>query len=197
MLGTQDDFYSLCKPLIDDVESGTTTVVVSYLILLETIFTIERRITEKFPCVDDSAEKRLEIKEKIQTTIREFVRYIVKLSKEKKIIVPRSSKNITDHHKEVLEKMQNYFGYVRIRNECTICGKGTVKRNDQPKCPNCQHEIEKIQRYQYKGLGHADLEHAFLAKNSNSKKFFSSDKSFKDLVSDSSFSTIDFKIISN
>ena len=36
MLGSTDHFYTVCKPLIDDVEHGRCVGVVSYLNIMET-----------------------------------------------------------------------------------------------------------------------------------------------------------------
>lgn len=90
-----------------------------------------------------------------------------------------------------------YFGYIRTMSHCPYCEKGKVSKDSDNKCPSCNKKFDSIKQYQYKGLGHADLEHAYLAKHSHITDFYSSDKSFKDLIGDPDYNTINFNILLN
>lgn len=117
------------------------------------------------------------------------------MAKDGKILLVNSSVSIGTHHARVLKKSIGYFGYLRTINICSSCKSGWVGRNTQNTCAHCGHTTNSIQKYNYKGLGHADLEHAFFALSNRVKELHSADKSFNDLKRDSDFKNINFYII--
>ena len=96
-----------------------------------------------------------------------------------------------------MKKLSNRVGYVRVKSICPYCEKGRVNRDHENKCPSCNNTQESVKKYQYKGLGHADIEHAYFALYDFVSFFYSSDTSFKDLIKDPDFRTINFEILPN
>ena len=195
MLGDKDDYYSVCKPLIENIETRKKIAIVSYLTIMETVHALRRRIVEKS---DFTGPDRSECMSKIPTVksqIKEFIRRINELSKQQKIIIPRPSTKISEHHSTALKKLNNYFGRIRPMAICPYCEKGYVGRDAENKCPSCGNNHNSINKYQYKGLGHADIEHAYLARSSNAPLFYSTDTSFSELNGDPDFGSMSFKII--
>ncbi len=195
MLGSQDGFYSTCKPLIEDIESKKVVAVFSYLTMLETIHTLRRRKIEKSSFTGGSRSECESKKAPAEVIVRDFVRVIRELSSQQKILIPRPKMTLFDHHSTVVRKIKQYFGYIRTMSYCPICESGYVKRDEKIKCPSCGDEKESLKKYQYKALGHADLEHAFCAKYANVPVFYSTDKSFSDLNGDPDFGSMRFEII--
>jgi len=195
MLGKNDDYYPVCKPLIENIETKSKIAVVSYLVLLESIHVLRHKITKN---LEFKGGSRSECQSKIpivKSLIKEFIKTINEFSKQGKILIPRPQGAIFEHHSTVLKKMNDYFGYVRTMSICPLCEKGYVTRDSENICPSCGKKHESIKEYQYKGLGHADLEHAYLAKNTGSVVFYSTDKSFKELNGDPDFGAMSFEIV--
>lgn len=195
MLGDKDDYYPVCKPLIENIETRKKIAIVSYLTIMETIHALRRRIVEKSDFTGDSKDECRSKIPIVKNVIKEFIRRVNELSKQKKIIIPRPSTKISEHHSTALKKLNNYFGRVRPMNICPYCKKCYVGRNAKNECISCNNKLDSINVYQYKGLGHADIEHAFLAHNSNTTSFYSTDTSFNDLKGDPDFGSMSFKII--
>ena len=118
------------------------------------------------------------------------------MQKKKQILILKPNTSIAIHYSTVLSKLRKYFGYVRTISICSYCKRRLVSKSSTNICPNCNHTTaDSIHKYSYKGLGHADLEHAFFAKSQNVSEFFSSDRSFKDLNKDITFKNMRFTII--
>ena len=195
MLGSNDDYYPLCKPLIDNIENKNKVAIISYLMLIETIHVLRTKVIKKTPFTGESRSECDSKKSNAENIIKDFMRIINEFSKQKKILLIRPRETITDHHSKVLKKIRNYFGYIRPMSICPYCIKAYVDRKSTNECPSCGKSLDSVKEYQYKGLGHADLEHAFLAKQSSSPVFYSSDTSFGDLKGDPDFGSLIFEII--
>lgn len=195
MLGSNDDYYPLCKPLIDNIEDGKKIAIISYLILMETIHVLRTKVIKKTPFDGDTRKDCDSKKPNAENIIKDFMRIINEFSKQKKILLIRPRETITDHHSRVLRKLRNYFGYIRPMSICPYCTNGYASRGSNNECPSCGKPLESIKQYQYKGLGHTDLEHAVLARQGSCSSFYSSDTSFKDLTGDPDFGALMFKVI--
>lgn len=183
--------------MIDQIEKRTSIAIVSPLVIAETIHSLRQRISQKTPFEGESIEKRKGIEQEIRHEVHEFMKRINQFSKDKKIIIPQPEIKLKEYHHRLLQKTQNYFGYVRVMSNCPYCKNGKVSKESTNKCESCGKEHQSIQQYQYKGLGHADLEHAFLAKDAQVTELHSSDRSFQDLKKDSDFGDINFIFIPN
>ncbi len=170
-LGSQDHFYSVCKPLITDIENGRKTAVVSYLILMETIHVLRTKIAKSKSMGDDtSIHQKTNV---INETVNQFIEWIDSLAKQQKIVFAETDKNILDHYSIIFKKLRNYFG------------------NLIPPSP----DNASSKKFEYKGLNHNDIEHAYFAMYSKAPTFYSTDKSFSDLLQDPDFSSITFNIL--
>ena len=171
--GSADRFFGSAKELVDDVILGRKVVVVSYVVILETIHTLRRRITENYKSErsQDGTPRHIQIRNEIDKITDMFLSLVYDLARKGHILLIEPSVSITDHHVLVLRKMKQYFGRIRT---------GSPSRTPE---------------YRYMGLGHADLEHAFLAKLCNVGTFYSSDLSFEHLDNDDDFKDMRFEII--
>ncbi len=195
MLGDKDDYFPLCKPLIDNLESGKKIAVVSYTLLLEVIDTMRKKMPKRTDFSGGTREECDSKKPIVEQKIIDFIKKINEYSKARKILIIRPRETISEHQSIILKKLQNYFGYIRVMSVCSQCNEGFVPRDSKLECPKCNETFEPTQKYQYKGLGYVDLEHAYLAKYGKSSTFYTSDTSFKSLSNDPDFKSIKFAII--
>lgn len=107
--------------------------------------------------------------------------------------MPHPNTGVGDYRDSVLGKMIDY-GYVGIASLCPYCKYGRIGRNSRNACRNCGVGTGAVPRYDYRGLGSADLEHALFAKPRGVGEFYGGDKSFEDLSRDDDFKGISFNI---
>lgn len=195
MLGEQDYYFPLCKPLIDNLESGKKVAVVSYAVILEVIDTMRRKIPKRMEFTGGSREECGSKIPLIDAKIVEFVKKINKYAKERKILIIKPYESVSKHQSTILQKLRSYFGYIRVMSTCPSCKDGVIPRDSNVECPKCGKSIDPVKKYQYKGLGYVDLEHAYLAKYGNASTFYTSDTSFKSLNHDEYFKPMRFTII--
>ena len=179
MLGDRDEYYAMCKPLIDRVKNGEKVAVVSYLVILEAIHVLRRRTIAKSEFGGSGRDEYNKNISTAKTLVRGFMSEIYKLSEEKKIIIAIHDKTtLHHHHRTTMKKLNSYFGYVRTVSVCPYCEQGRVGRRGNNACPSCNANHKPISKYQYKALGHADIEHAYLATYSSVSLFYSTDTSW-------------------
>lgn len=195
MRGSTDKLFSQARLLIDNVLSGKNIAVVSYLVILETIHVLRRKIAENSQYVGSSHENYENLEEQINEGINNFIKSVYTMANDKKILMPKPNISVTTHHSRVLEKSRSYFGYLRTISTCSRCKRRRAERSAQGICERCNHANNLTHRYDYRGLGHADLEHVFFARSNRVKEFHSADKSFTGLTEDSDFKSINFNII--
>jgi len=195
MLGDRDYYYARSKSLIDDVEAGRKTAVVSYLVMMETIHVLRKVVVEQSRYAGHDRAECSKTLDPAESLVNRFVHKIKKLSKERKVIIARPDKKIHEHHYAAMAKLRDCLGYVRVISLCPYCKTGRVGREDQNKCPACDSGLAHVRKYQYKALSHPDIEHAYLARYSSAASFHSADTSFRDLGSDPDFDPMGFEII--
>jgi len=107
MLGEQDDYFPLCKPLIDNLESGKKVAVVSYAVILEVIDTMRRKIPKRMEFTGGSREECGSKIPLIDAKIVEFVKKINKYAKERKILIikPYESVSTSKYHSAKITKL--------------------------------------------------------------------------------------------
>ena len=195
MLGDRDDYYVYCKPLIDDIETGEKVAIVSYLVIMEAIHVLRQRIVEKREFAGGGrteCDKNIPVADLL---VKKFMSKMKKLADKQKVILVGSNKTVDYHHNTTLKKLTGYFGYVRPVSICPYCKTGRVGRKRQNTCPSCNNSPRSVNGYQYKALGHADIEHAYFARYDFVQVFCSADTSFQGLANDPDFSPIKFQII--
>ena len=195
MRGSTDKLFPQAQLLIDNVLSGKNIAAVSYLVILETIHVLRRKITENSRYVGSNRKNYDNLEVQISEEVNNFIKSIYAMAKDGKILIPKPNISIAAHHLTVLRKSRSHFGYLRTVSTCSRCKKRSAGRNVQGVCKHCNHAGNLTYRYDYKGLGHADLEHVFFAHYNRVKEFHSADKSFRNLIRDSDFKSIDFNII--
>ena len=195
MRGSSDKFFRQAKELITKVLSGEKVAVVPQLVLLETIHALRQKITENSTYTGQTQEDCDVIRSQINEAVQYFLNRVYTMANDRKILLVKPNVSIETHHARVLKKSIDYFGYLRPISICPYCKNGWVGRQAQNVCMHCSHAESSIKKYHYKGLGHADLEHAFFALSNRVKEFHSADKSFNDLKRDSDFKNISFYII--
>lgn len=168
MRGRSDKFFPQSQALVDRIISGKNVAIVSNLILLETIDVLRKRIVKNSQ-MGDAPEDHAAIRRKIDAVTEKFLNLICKMSENKQVLMVRPSLHVEEHHARVLTKFRRYFGSV--------------------------HTVRGQNRHRYKGLGHADFEHALLALSYMVPEFYTADNSFEDLKGDSDFSSIHFNTI--
>ena len=168
LFGRSDPFFSQAKALIGKVTSGEKTVVLSHLVIMETIHVLRHKIAKNSRFVDASPGSIRNVEDQIRKNVDIFVRTVSEFARQRQALIVAPNISLRDHHRSVLDALKRHGGQVK-----TTSG----------------------QKYSYKGLGHADLEHVLLAKYSNVREFHSGDKSFEDLKEDSDFKDINFNIL--
>jgi hypothetical protein len=141
-------------------------------VFLEVIGALRKRIVRKETFVGSlDPHIKTNIRNKIKQKITEFLTGIGNLAKDGKVLLADP-----DIH------LRNY-----LRN---VLGSFTRYRGDLIDVPS-----KKPDRYDYKGLGHWDLQHAMNAKDLNANELVSCDEDFDDLQRLSRFTSITVTII--
>lgn len=182
------------KKLIDDVTSGKKVVVVSYIVILETIHVLRQRMTKGHKFETDYDTHHTQIEHRIRGDAKKFMRQIRTLASRGQAILVKPNIGLTEHHVRVLRELVRRFGPIKAFSRCSSCGNKLSSESLSKVCPKCKAGLTQTQ-LEYRGLGHADLEHALLARLYNVKTFYSGDRSFKQLNSDSTFRGTYFKTI--
>ena len=197
MLGRNDNFYSICKPLIEDIEHKRRVAVVSYLTIMESIYAIRKKVASGSSSTGSStnAAQRETL---TRNYVNEFVKLIERLSAQEKIIIMRPSQSIVAHHSAVLSKLKTIFGQIKLNLYCANCKRRQPVQKHSDSCPACGGSLTPSNCYEYKGLGHADIEHAYFARYGGASTFYSTDQSFDDLSGDLDFSgLVTFIVLGN
>lgn len=190
MLGNNDHFYHLCKPLIENIEQKRCIAIVSYPVIMESIHVIRRRVAERQPVRSDA--NSLESESLAEKRSDDFIKLVKRLAEQKKIVITRPTKNVTAYNAAVLKKLRTLSGYVKLERQCKNCQRPYLARSSSSPCPLCGRTGTAARKYKYRGLGHVDVEHAYLAVYSRASTFYSTDKAFASLAYDPDFNTINF-----
>lgn len=197
MLGHNDNFYSVCKPLIEDVKRKRRVAIVSHLTIMESIYAIRKRVAARSSYVGNGTN--ISQRESLtKNYVNKFVKLVERLSAQEKIIIIRPNQSITAHHSAVLSKLKIIFGRIRLNLHCSNCERRYLVQKHSDNCPACGGSLTYSDCYEYRGLGHADIEHAYFAKYGGASIFYSTDKSFDDLSDNQDFSgLVTFVVLGN
>jgi predicted nucleic acid-binding protein len=154
------------------INSGQDTAVVSYLVLLEVVEVIRKRIIQREHFNGDGQEEIDKIKEKVNSKVKEFMSYVKQLSYEGKLQILNSKISFEEHLVHSLNELMSISYNIYNFNKCSVC----------------RHPINP--EYSFKGLGQVDIQHAVIAKNIQCDEFVSADQWFKTLIGKKEFEGI-------
>lgn len=177
----------LFKELIPDDK----VLIVSDLVITEVTNTLRKILINETEY--NQFKKNLDtMHAQVQSKIKDGFGDRLKRMEKSKIAIRKASKiSAANMDDMILKKMKNYVGQTVIIHVCPKCDKQT-KHNFKNKCPQCGEQITAVARYDYRGLNYADLAHAYIAQSLGVKKFYSRDRGFEKLGTDSDFK---FKVI--
>ena len=193
MRGSSDSLFPKSQELIDNILSGKKLALVPPLILLETIHALRAKIAQT--STYNAKKPYGAVKSQINSITNTFLSRMAAMGKKRHVLLIQPNINLADHHNRILDQTTNYFGQLITISICPHCKKGRIRQNEQNQCPYCNMSLYSIKQYSYKGLGHADWEHAYFALSNKVKEFYSADKSFQHLRSNPEFNNIDFHIL--
>lgn len=191
---TGDIFHESCKPLIEDVVDGKRAAVISLLTILESIHVIRRVVIENKRVPKDSASPST-LQATAKRRVNDFIRLITSLQNSHRLIMADYDKGIREHYGAVLDKLSRHFGEAMLDLHCSACGRKYPVPSKASPCPGCGNLLTPNNNYRYRGLGSADIEHAYFAIYGEASTFYTTDQSFNALRKDPDFNSIDFKII--
>ena len=93
-----------------------------------------------------------------------------------------------------MNKLYKHIGEAMLDLHCNTCGRKYSVPKVSP-CPGCGNPLTPNNNYRYRGLGSADIEHAYFAIYEGASTFYTTDQSFNALRKDPDFNSINFKII--
>lgn len=165
-LGKEDAFFSSCAPLFYRVERGLDFVTVSRLVVAETIHALRKLTTGRFG--PTPTPDHASIRSECRLIEECFLDYVAGLMAAKNAEIVEPSASLSHHQRRVLSKIHRYYG--------------RITGGSHNKC-------------RYAGLGHVDVEHAYLALEAEASEFYTTDKGFGDLRNDPRFAGISFEIL--
>ena len=135
-----------------------------------------------------------QIEHRIREDTKKIMRQIHTLASRRQVILVKPNIGVTEYHVRVLCELVRRFGPIKTFSRCSSCGEKLSSESLIKICPKCKAGIIPA-KLEYRGRGHADLEHALLARRYNVKTFYSSDRAFKQLNDNRTFRGMYFKTI--
>ncbi len=162
------------QQLIEQIENDGEVILVSYLVLLEVLEVMRKRIAERESYTNFDDDKKKEIKDKVQEKADIFLESISQLAKDRKVAFINSQEPLDKWLKTTYSIFKVSFGDVSTPNYISSGGK-----KNSPKC-------------HYKGVGHYDIQHALTAKEFFAKDLHTFDQGFAELEDYPDFKGINF-----
>ena len=163
----EDVFFEPCTAISQELEENGKIVIISHLAIMETIHVIRKKIIGSIRQTEDTERAKNTVMSKADTIVGEFIKYVSESQGRGNIEVILPTRTVADHHHRVYSKLCRYAGHAKYTTR----------------------------RYRHVGLGHADIEHAFLASDARVHTFRSTDGCFADLEGDQDFSHMSFDIL--
>lgn len=192
ILGEEDNFYRISKPMIDAVEQERSVAIISSLIIAELIHAIRRTVSQKQPTEGGMTPSGIE--STVKEITDDFVKIIGRFERQGKAI-RINKKNVAVDHPLLLTKLAALTGYARRECYCRKCKVSYTVRDNNTICPSCDRTNEMNKKYTYRGLGHLDLEHVYFAIHGHASIFYTRDKGFSTLKNDPDFNSISFRLL--
>lgn len=175
-MGAGDNHYQTSKDLIELMKNGEKRVVVSYLLIMETIHVIRKRSVKRSKISDTAS-----VLDAARALSNEFKDYVMSGVGKGEIVLVESD-GISGHGYRIFQKASSVQGTVRNRRGYTRSPKSRRSAHRKP-----QPARLRIGCREYRALGHADIEHAYLADYGGAREFHTMDLSFRDLDGDPDF----------
>lgn len=156
--------FDISKKQLERILSGDEVGLLSHLVICEIIDVSKKKLLEKEPFKGMDPEHLELINREIRERIQEILSRIIKLAREKKILVINSQKTLAQSYIEI------YAFIDRINNE--------IRQNNY--CPVCDVRISHP-TYKYRKIGHYDIQHALIAREFSATDFVTYDKAFPQL----------------
>ncbi len=182
-----DEHHSTARKLIGELVPNKEIAIVPDLVILETTHVLRRKIMQGIQFKGDSFKDIEKAQSRVEEIISENFTSPIKLLEQKKKIQRKTpDMSIVDHHDIILKKMKNSSGKTKTVKECPDC-ENRLYNFKNSYCIYCNKSITAKTRYEYVGLGHEDLEHAYFAQLCNVETFYTFDKGFSFLYKDKDF----------
>jgi len=162
------------QQLIEQIEKDNGVILISYLVLLEVLEVMRKRITEREPHTNLDEDKKKEVKDKVQEKTDIFLESISQLAKNRKVAFINSQEPLDKWLKKTYSIFRTSFGDISTPNYISGGGK-----KNPPK-------------YHYKGAGHYDIQHALIAKEFFAEGLHTFDQGFAELANYPDFKEIKF-----
>lgn len=164
------------QQLFDQIEEDEEVILVSHLVLLEVLEVIRKRITESEPYTDLDDSKKKEIKDKIQEKTNLFLKALSQLIREHRVALIDSQKPVDQWFKMTYSIFVSSSGDISIHNYYP-----DGRRRTLPK-------------YQYRGVGHYDIQHALTAQEFSARDLHTFDQGFVELEDHQEFEGMKFLV---
>lgn len=171
-IGDPDIVNSQVDTQIERFNSGRDVAVVSYLVLLEVVEVIRKRVIQREQFNGDGPQEKERIREKVNKKVKEFMNYITQLSDAGKMLILNSKSLLEEHLGRSLKELMAIDYRIYNYDECGICRR-PINRE-----------------YAFKGLGQVDIQHAIIAKSTQCDEIVSADRWFNTLSGRKEFSDI-------
>ena len=159
--GNQDAHFKKASKLIKNLEKNNQVVVVTQLVMLETIHVLRKKLLKNM----DKTQTNKDMENYIKNVVDYFLSHLENMEAADLVKRTKPRRCISRHHERVLVKTLGYFGHVIVMYKCAKCN--NVVKTQECECGSNSFK-EKLY---YKGLGHADLEHAYLALDNKVEDF--------------------------
>ena len=114
MLEDIDQHYPFASSLIDEMLEGKHLVYVSDLVLMETISSFRRKISEKTKSIRTTKPS---LKKHIEGKTYEFLSTMIALEQDEKIINKNPSVSVNQLHRNAWNYLVNYIGEIQIQGK--------------------------------------------------------------------------------
>ena len=163
-----DRFARPSKKLFDSLISNNGRIVVmSHVVLLETIHVLRRKIVGALDRTVEEKQVQSVAASKCTDAIAEFIKYVSGMDEYGKLEFYTPDLRLNDYREQILLEISRQPISVKITSK----------------------------RYLYSGLGPADIEHAHLARRAGVSTFYTTDSSFECLHKDPEFSRVSFDVL--
>lgn len=162
---------------MERIESSTDTAIVSPLIILEIVDVTRKRLVEKERFQGLNPPIKTQINDRINSRIREILKRITILAKERKVMIVDPKVPIGESQNLIYKLVRSNDGEIQSKNRCSSCNQAI----NPPK-------------YRYRILGHYDIQHALIAKEFSATEIVAFDKAFPQLEKFNEFDGIKITI---
>ena len=173
---------------IQQLDPTKCIAIVSDIIMAEAIHNLRQIWINETKYTSSDKEHVEKVKSGAEAKIKDyFTKPMEKMQRDGKVLMETPSIDNIELHNKILQKMKNYPGVTRTVDTCPKCGT-QLNNNFKNTCKKCKNQIKPKQVYKYKGLGYADLMHAYTAHLLKVDILYSFDTGFKGLQTDKDFS---------